>query len=727
MVRIGADWRRVCQVGGLAVGLFVAVSVLAAGEAPPSAGAAGGANEGLVDAAVHLIKLGQFDEAAAMLKQVMATSPTPAEALRLRNRAGYDFWAPLMSHAQLGGPVRDLLRLAYEAIQANRTDPAHIAEMVDLLGTAQDPRAVSHLRSCGPYAIPALIQVLGDPQREDKHQAVRTLLTQMPAEAAPAIVEALRCPDVGVQAALADALGQMHSRLALSELKRLAEDPRLGPTVRVHVEEALRTILGRKAWGARPAVEYYLELVLALHQGEDWALPPGVSETLAVWTWDDKAARLTSVEVPRTQYGPLVAERTAERLVTYWPKYEPGYPAWYLAKLGKLWEAEARPGTLKAEDIAGEVRLLGSLLGERRLMAGCEAALQRKDYRAAQGFLRGLQPVAGARAVRVEPAVARALTAPDRAVRYEAALVLVAADPRAPFPGSELAVPVLAEALNQVATLEIVVAAADLDVGTRFRSALRDAGFVVRDVRTSGEALNLVAEAPAVELVMVHTGLTDPDAGEFLRRVRGVRRTRELPVLLVAQSAGERAGLEVGLASRHGHVGVVLETAAPETVQQRVTEAITKARGRLLSAQQARDFSSRAAQALLSIETSHPVFRLPLAAPQARAALLSGPEELRVSACGLLARVGDAPSQQALAQAALHQENSPAVLRAALQGLLDAVRRHGSALEDQQVVALVGLLDRGDPVVTDLTTRLIGMTGVKAQDVAATYRRAGGQ
>jgi len=715
MGRMSAGGKRAAAV----VGLLVVLSGQTAGQT------AGGANDGLIDGAVHLVKVGRFDEAADIFKKIVATNPTPAEALRLRNRAGYDFLAPLMDHPKLGGPVRELLRLAYEAIKANRTSPVYIAEMINLLGTPRAAQAVSHLRSCGPYAVPALVEVLRDRQRAETYQAVQSVLARMPAEAAPAMVEALRCPDPGVQAGLADALGQMRSRFALHELKRLAETPGLPHAARLPVDAAIRTILGRKAWSVKPAVEYTLELVFALHEGETWALPPGTPEALPVWTWDTEKKRLTAIEVPRGAYAHVMAERTALRLLQRWPKYEPAYPAWYLAKLGKLWAAEADPSWgWKPEDVAREVRLLGSVMGEARLIAGLKSALTRRDYRAARGFLRGLERVAAARTVRVDATVVSALSAPDRAVRYEAALVLAAADPRKPFGGSELVVPVLAEAISQATRREVIVAASDLQVANRFRSALREAGFTVHDVQTGQQALDAVAQSLAVEVVILHAALADPGIGVCLRQIRSGRRTRGTPVLLVARTEGEEAGLTTGLVRRYAHVSVLREASSAKTVRRQVAAAIVAARGRPLAAADARALSLRAARALLGIEATHPVFHLGLAATQAKVALLTGAEPLRPMACRILAAVGDAESQQALAQVALLERTSVEVVRAALQGLVDAVRRYGSALDPGQVSALPGLLDRGDPTITDLTARLIGMTGVAPEDVGGTYQRA---
>ena len=308
--------RRTRGVGrGAMVAVPLAVVLLAtvfAGRA--FAQSAGGANEGLMDAAVHLIKVGRFDEAAAMLKQIVATNPTPAEALRLRDRAGYAFLAPLIDHPKLGPPVRELLRLAYEAVKANRRNPRFIREMIALLTTREAPRAERHLRMCGPYAVPYLLEVLRDPRQATHHQAVRVLLTRMPEDAAPAMVEGLNCPDPEVQAAFADALGQMRSRLALHQLKRLAETPGLPTTVSVPVQAALRAVLGPRAWSAKRAVEYYLELSLALQREEKWAMPLGHSENVPLWTWNEAEGKLKAVEVPRYLYGPLAAGATTVKV-----------------------------------------------------------------------------------------------------------------------------------------------------------------------------------------------------------------------------------------------------------------------------------------------------------------------------------------------------------------------------------------------------------------------------
>jgi HEAT repeat protein len=692
----------------------------------PAEPAVSGSNAALLENAVYLAKVGRFDEAAALFEKIVASNPTPAEALGLRQAVGIDFLARLVDEPKCGTPVRELLRLASEGLQAQRTNPAYIKEMVQLLGTEHVRRAEENLRICGPYGVPYLMETLQDPAQQRLHAPVMTALTHLPEDAAPAMIEGLRCPSSTVQGALADALGQMNSRLALHALKRLAEDPSLGTSARVSVELALRTILGRRTWSAKPAVDYTLELVLAYHFGETWTILPGASETLPVWTWDTAKSKLIYTEVPRTQYGPMMAERTVLRLLAEWPTTEAAYPVWYLVKLGQWWEAQARPeGGWSPAALEGDLRLLASVLGDRRLLPGLRSALDRKDYRAALGFLQGLNLSAQARSVRIEPVFLAAMSAPDRRVAYEAALLIAGADPRAPFDGAAAIVPMLGQAMTQVIPRQIVAITPELTLLNLARSTFGDAGFRVGEATDSARGWEFVVNSPALELVLVRAGFTNPTTEEFVRRMRTDPRTRSVPVVLLARSEVERQGLAETLGRRYPHVSAVVETAGATALRDLAVSAIEEAWGRPLPAAEAHHLARRAVAALRAIGPTHPVFPLSAAVPHLAMILGTGPEDVRLGACALLGAAADAPSQQALARAVINKDSTLAVLQAALANLVQAVRCSGPLLSKEDVIALAALLDHEDATVKAQAARLVGLMGGVA-DLVNAYRRAGG-
>src|SRR5690606_28271366 len=107
----------------------------------------------------------------------------------------------------------------------------------------QQAVALERLRDSGEYAVPWLLEALGDARQSNLHPFIVRTLPLLGKRAVNPLVEALSIDNPAVTGAVADALGRIGYPQALPYLQRIVENRSANPAVREAAAAAIRAIV----------------------------------------------------------------------------------------------------------------------------------------------------------------------------------------------------------------------------------------------------------------------------------------------------------------------------------------------------------------------------------------------------------------------------------------------------------------------------------------------------
>jgi hypothetical protein len=159
--------------------------------------------------AVTLVRMAKLDEAVAKLREILAADPSNADALAMYRSVSQDEWYLLMTHQDAAGGASDIQKIAQSILERAKVelkqrsrDEATINELV-AAATAKDgdfgarQKAINSLiANHGEFAVPALLQKLGNPDDADGQVHSIFVLQQMRGPVVVPLIEALKSSTV---------------------------------------------------------------------------------------------------------------------------------------------------------------------------------------------------------------------------------------------------------------------------------------------------------------------------------------------------------------------------------------------------------------------------------------------------------------------------------------------------------------------------------------------------
>jgi CheY-like chemotaxis protein len=591
-----------------------------------------------------------------------------------------------------------------------------IAKNIGLLTGNQRQRmfAIDHLKAAGEYATPQLLQAFMRRSEPVLQAQARIVLQDLGQQAIAPLSAALMGLDDTNQEAVAYLLGDMQYKASLPALYEL-KDATKSAQVKGAAEHAIARIDG----SVRPisaskmyewlAEEYYkAPASLTSFPGED---------TQAVWNFKSGAG-LYATPVATPVFHETMAMRLAEHALQLDPTNASAVPLWIAANFSREIETpEGYQNPMYAD--RREAMYYGVAAGADVNEHVLARALDNRSTPLARRAIAAIEKTAGAgtlwtgQSAETRKPLLEALGYPNRRVQYEAALALGTAGPRAPFTGSERVVPILAGAVRDAGSRYALVLASDVEQQSVLADALRGAGYtVLAPARALREADQAVAEAPAVDLIVIDQGATN--AANTVAEVRGTAKLAATPTLVLA------ALNDTDRLSRTFY-GDQLTTIArqginPQQLGAAGEQAVEKGAGGLISPEEAERYKSRTLDALRDLAVSgNPVLNVSDAAAPLIATLpgAKGPLKLRVAE--VLSYVCGKPAQVALVDAALDASGAD---RVALLGHAAAsARRCGNMLEGRQVTKVLELARTGKGEEATAAAALAGALRLPSSDL----------
>lgn len=646
----------------------------------------------------YFASVGQFNVAAANFNALIASKPDPIALLEFADRVPrrQQILVTLAGDPVMGEAVKGILNLLDSGETALKADPMRIKEHISRL--SGPPRmvanAVARLKESGEYAVPFMIEALGDSTRHDLAEPILRALPQLDRAALNPLVMALRTTDRGVQIYVIQTLGRIPYWQSVPYLQALKEGE-AAPEVQAAIDGAFRDLASRGVDVPRgeSASTWFLRLGESYYDDQASLSADARLDTANVWYWKNQECQ--NVPVPTAIFNEVMAMRCCEEALRLDANLKPALALWLAANFRR--EAQLPDGGSDATrpDNYPSAVYFALSAGPEYCLAALARALDDGDPAVALGSIEALRKTAGPASINGPVGdrfpLADALSFGNRMVRIRAALALGASLPR-DFASSQNLMPVLAEAVASYAgSKNALVVDPSTDSANVTAAALRANGYTVAVASELLAGLQQVrTDVPNLDVILLASDLPNLDAG--IAQIRHEPRFGAIPVLVVAKD-GSREQAAAAAAADH-HIGVTLAGGDAAALDTAVT-TLAKAVGALpLTPEAGANLSMEACTVLNKLATADsPLFAAAVVEPALQAAIASKDAALREAAAAVLAQIATPTAQAALAKPALDAGEAEGIRVAMFGALAESSKRNGNLLADTDVKALTGLAE----------------------------------
>jgi CheY-like chemotaxis protein len=525
---------------------FLAVIAFAAGVcAAAPAWAQGEALQEALDA----YEAGNADEGLEKLRAYVEGSPEPAEVEEVLRGTDQGLLGRVLS---MGGEHERLMRYlvvrARPAVEESPdADPSDIAALVEQAVTSesidQRRRAGMRLRVFGELAVPQLYPHLAASEPETVVNAQFAFL-YLGEDATLPLTTVLRSDDERVRRFAVDVLGDLGDRRALPALLRVVQVEQ-DPTIRDKASAAVQKIAGGRVPPNAPTA--YVALGERFYSN-DPTVVAGLEQTRNLWTWEE--GELARYEVPAYLYPYLMAEDLAYRALEVAPDYAAARGLLVRALLAQKVEADVirQAGGEPPEVLGGALNLAASQ-GFAAASEALRASLQSRDWDVAVEAAGLVARTYGGENLQGHP-LGDAVIAPEKRVRYAAAIAALEMSPPRGLPNSDKVAALAAQAASESAVRQVLVIDDRDETRSRIVMDLAHAGYVVSGEASGYDAVARAKTAPTLDVILVRADLGDPSrTPDFQRHVSSLQvidelladvRTRDMRIVLLVESTPEQ-------------------------------------------------------------------------------------------------------------------------------------------------------------------------------------------
>ncbi len=484
------------------------------------------------EAADYLVRSGQAPLAAPYLRAFLKANPDDAVYLTIRDRYGPGSVLNLDRDPATAPMAAPILQNMQAAIRRNATDPTRLARFVQMLtkGSAERDYAVDRLREAGSFAVPALVQALGDPSvTPESRAAIVTGMGRLDRSAVPGLIGVLGSPDLRLGADAAEALGRIGDVRAVPFLTYPAAWKEASG-LRDSARKAIEALTGRPfEFQPQAAVRVLADQAWDYHRHKGAM----AAEPTELWLWEGETPPTMRV-VPKTAAESILGGRFAREALSLDPSDRSAQVALVSLALEKAAErdgvgvvAERDPSGAFAAAVAAGPEVLSSVLraamadGHGTLAAEACLALGKVADRDARGTPERFSPLV------------EALSDPDRRVQYAAASALVDMNPTRPFPGSSRVVPMLARFVTNRAIRALVIDGNAIRGNTTVQ-VLQQIGYDTTLAESGPEAFREAVSNADVELILLEPSQLQGawTANDTMTNLRADARTAGIPIFL---------------------------------------------------------------------------------------------------------------------------------------------------------------------------------------------------
>ena len=405
---------------------------------------------------LHYSLIGRLDLAKAYAQAIIQRNPDPVELLELSRRSRQA--EMLLARAKENKHDPELAELAQQlwgivekGRLLKRSDAHLIYEQVKKLSTTDRGYllAVKRLKQSGEYAVPFMLDALGDPQRKDEWPNIIKALPELSRPAIRPLVSALQTTNTHVKAEVIRALGRIQYPQGLPYLKYVVEKEE-SPQLRRLAADSIRQI--NPAGLSRTAAELFYQLGQDYYYHSESLAPAADADFANIWFWDAEKQKLTREQVDKAYFHELMAMRCCEWALKADEAFGRAIGLWIAA----FFKAESTNVAMPRYFGPGHADAItyATTAGPQYLHQALARALKDKNAYVALGAVEALAVTAGEKSLFYQlggrQPLVEALRFEDRAVRYSAAIAIAAAGPREMFLQRGLVTETLSEALGEL-------------------------------------------------------------------------------------------------------------------------------------------------------------------------------------------------------------------------------------------------------------------------------------
>lgn len=637
--------------------------------------------------------------------------------LAIVESSDYADYEPTLERVARLDEVRDTARELRQRIQQARIgrsrEEERILEDIRLLGEGQRRfrNATQRLAGAGQYAVPHMLQTLQDDGQARLHPYVVSSLVRIGQPVIDPLSVALPNLSPTVMVQVAQVLAEIGYPHPLPYMKLVIEDEQADEDARRVVERAYHRLAELAGVDPNtPAADLFLRLgethYRAGTRGDELPTYDAAEDRGILWVYSSQAG-LVPVPVPAPIHGDALAMRDARQALALNSDLDQALTLYLAANLrrdNRLPEGETDP-SYGAERRPPAFYAL--LAGPVRLHEVLDRALRDQDPELALDAIEALSSTASARELvddqgQRQPLM-RALSYPDRRVRFRAAEALAHARPTESFAGDHRVVPVLSEAVRQQDVRYALVLADDQDTLNQLLEQVGEAGYEAFGGMSLGDVRDEVGSRPGVDLVVVAQE-TDSVRRVFAR-THDDYKLAATPVLAIARSTGQQARLNQFLGETARFTAIVVSD-EPQRLASSIQTIEEAQGGENIGADESQAIALTALRLLHQIAIASAVYNPQDAEPALVQALDDPRDEVVVAAGLVLAELDSSAAQRALVEAAL--EAADAVQIELLSSLATSAIAYGNMLSQ------------------DATDRLLEFVNTSEGDTAVAAARAHG-
>lgn len=680
---------------------------------------------------LHFALIGRFDVADQRFAQPLLSRPelnpmTPEAAETLiqlseKYENSMDTLLLLINNSTIGENAQKVMNLIREAHTRKRMDPARIKTNIDLLkgDPMQRTVAVERLIESGEYAVPWMLGLLSDPNREDVQPFITRALPQLGRNAINPLLAALACQHEPTLRVVIESLGKIGYPQALPYLQHLATTKDTSASIQKTAAEAVERILSNsQGIQLKAADELFRDLAEQYFAEIDSLRPDPREDRANLWRLRADAQPgedlVAPIAVDSRIYNLVRCMECCQTSLSLKIDQPAVLALWVAAnfrreaRLGLDVESEETVDARKLDPSRPEsfprsiyfARMAGPSCNQIVLARG----IKERDRNIALGAVAALNVTAGRQAmtdVQGEggTSMGEALYFPDLLVRVQAALALGKALPPAPFHGSTEVVPVLASVLTPSEKKNYMLVDPEKESAGVIQTGLINSGAVLVLADRLGPALNQARqELTHLDGIFLASDMKQPTVTEAVEQLAKDDRFCLTPIIVLVKENQTTVLDRIDKSDRRIGSIFVLTTSDkatdPKIVEQmlaKLDQVTVRCGLRPLSPESKLSLALQAARVIQGMAQSQsPVFNAQTALPALVETLRTATvEELRAAAATALAWMPAPQAQRAIAGIALTAQETES-LRITTFGLLaDSARRFGGQLDESLMSRLM--------------------------------------
>jgi hypothetical protein len=547
----------------------------------------------------HEIELGQYKLAAAYLHGFLAKNPSDDELLQIQENEGSSAFTRLLNIPELRSEAKGLVERVDALVQKHLSDRKWLDRLIQNLHGSAEERAyaIEQLRRSGALAMPALIDALAKTSTDPtQHTAILTALERLDARIVPPLTAALATSDAVIRGELIDVIRRRGDTQAVPFLWYYSAAPSQPDVVRAKARDTLAAFLDRPADQLDPARVALARLAEDYYQHR---VPLAAAAPTAAWRWEGKGLTAQNLSASQAEefYGLLFARQAVELD----PAYRRAQVIFLSLAVEKAFE-RAGPGQSLFQ-AAPAVAALVNGAGTDLLIAVLEKALQDRRLGVILGSVRALGAQSAVPAARGDgrsaPALARAVTYPDRRVQIAAADAILGMPALVQPVASAHVVEILRRTALGDTVAHVLIADPDRFRAESVAAAASQVGFEPIVVQTGREALRRLAQAADIDIVLVSAAIPDPQLPYLLAQLNASVNDELVPIVVMASR--ERVDGLQKLFARRKNLTVLQETTAAATLQRVFAAALSAGVVQPLTNAERKDETARAMEWLARI------------------------------------------------------------------------------------------------------------------------------